>query len=80
MDPSIDGAPVPSEMTYTEERCARDNRLIRTDECDDNEGEVRFSWSDLRVPRDDEDLDLGTIVSVSVTSSRAEINQADLNR
>jgi hypothetical protein len=69
---------VPSEMPYTEERCARDDRLIRTDERDDNEGEVRFSRSDLRVPRDDEDLDLGTIVSV--TSSRAEINQADLNR
>ena len=43
----------------------RDGRLISTNERDENEGEVHFSRSELRVPRDDEDLDLGMTINVT---------------
>jgi hypothetical protein len=39
--------------------------LIPTNEPDKNKGKVHFRRSELRVPRDDENLDLGTAISVT---------------
>ena len=43
----------------------QDGSLVPTNERDKNKGEVRFSRSELRVPRDDEDLDYETAISVT---------------
>jgi hypothetical protein len=43
----------------------QDGRLIRTHERNENKGEVCFSRGQLRVPRDDEDLDLGAAIGVA---------------
>jgi hypothetical protein len=39
--------------------------LIPSNERDKNKGKVHFRHSELRVPRDDEDLDLGMAISVT---------------
>jgi hypothetical protein len=47
------------------ELCRRDGWLISTAECDENKGEVRSRRGEARVPVDDEDLSLGTAISVT---------------
>jgi hypothetical protein len=39
--------------------------LVSTNECDENKGEVCSRRSELHVPVDDEDLDLGTVIIVT---------------
>jgi hypothetical protein len=41
----------------------RDGRLVSTNECDEDKGEVRSRLGEVHVSLDDEDLDLGTIIN-----------------